>query len=100
MAKYRKKPMVIDAMRYDGTEKCFNECLGFLADGKENFDHLPKSPDDPSIKNGIGVSLMGIEIPTLEGTMLCSPGDWIIRGVKGEFYPCKPEIFEATYEKV
>jgi len=39
-----------------------------------------------------------ISIPTLEGVMTASPGDWIIRGVKGEFYPCKPDIFEATYE--
>jgi hypothetical protein len=41
-----------------------------------------------------------IEIPTPEGTMTASPGDWIIRGVKGEFYPCKPDIFAATYEAV
>lgn len=40
----------------------------------------------------------GIDIKTLEGTMHASPGDWIIRGVKGELYPCKPDIFEATYE--
>jgi hypothetical protein len=39
-------------------------------------------------------------IPTLEGIMRASPGDWIIKGIKGEVYPCKPEIFEATYEKV
>ncbi len=39
-----------------------------------------------------------LEIPTLEGTMHASQGDWIIRGVKGELYPCKPDIFEATYE--
>lgn len=42
----------------------------------------------------------GIEIDTLEGTMMASPGDWIIRGVQGEFYPCKSDIFEATYERV
>ena len=41
---------------------------------------------------------LGIDIPTLEGTMHANPGDWIIRGVKGELYPCKPDIFEATYE--
>lgn len=39
-----------------------------------------------------------IAIPTLEGTMIASPGDWIITGVKGEIYPCKPDIFAATYE--
>jgi hypothetical protein len=41
-----------------------------------------------------------IEIPTLEGTMRAGLGDWIIKGVQGEFYPCKPDIFEATYEAV
>lgn len=42
----------------------------------------------------------GIHIPTMEGVMIASPGDWIIKGIKGEFYPCKPDIFEATYTKV
>ncbi len=42
----------------------------------------------------------GIHISTLEGDMIASPGDWIIRGVAGEFYPCKPDIFEQTYEQV
>lgn len=48
----------------------------------------------------LGTDAMGplIEIETLEGQMLARPGDWIIRGVKGEFYPCKPDIFAATYE--
>lgn len=41
-----------------------------------------------------------VEIPTLEGTMMASPGDWIICGVQGELYPCKPDIFAATYEEV
>lgn len=43
---------------------------------------------------------IGINIRTLEGTMSAAIGDWIIRGVKGEFYPCKPDIFAATYEPV
>ena len=42
---------------------------------------------------------IGLDIPTLEGLMHASENDWIIRGVKGELYPCKPDIFEATYEK-
>ena len=84
--KYRKKPVVIEAIQYDGTEKCFDQCLKFFRDGGSKKD--------------IGVSLEGIDIPTLEGTMLCSPNDWIIKGIKGEFYPCKPDIFEATYELV
>ena len=101
--KYRKKPVVIDAVRWDGTERCLNEvALPFLCDGHDTFDHLPRAPDDPHIQNGIGyVPPLGeLSIPTLEGTMRANPGDWIIRGVKGEFYPVKPDIFAATYESV
>lgn len=90
--------MVIEAIKYDGTEICFNKCLEFLADGNKDFEHLPLC--DGNVKSGVGVSLEGISIPTLEGTMLCRPGDYIIKGIVGEFYPCKPDIFEATYEAV
>lgn len=96
--KYRKKPVVIDAIKYDGTENCFNKCLDFLADGNPDFNHLPG--DRQEIETGVGVSLEGISIPTLEGRMICRPGDWIIKGVAGEFYPIKNEIFEVTYESV
>jgi len=97
--KYKKKPIVIEAVRWDGTEKSFlEEVLPFLADGHEDYEHLPNNTG--AIKNGIGVTCEGIDIPTLEGDMLASKGDWIIKGVKGEFYPCKPDIFELTYEKV
>lgn len=77
-AKFRKKAVVIEAVRWDGTNpsECLEFCGGYLTQG--GF----------------------IEIRTLEGTMLTSPGSWIIKGVKGEFYPCKPDIFEATYEAV
>lgn len=86
MAKFRKKPVVIDAVQYDGNFRsldCFsiNEVAHFIvskdADGKQC-----------------------IKIPTLEGEMIASVGDYIIRGVQGEFYPCKPDIFELTYEIV
>jgi len=46
------------------------------------------------------VRVQGLKIFTLEGSLTASVGDWIIKGVKGEFYPCKPDIFEATYEEV
>ena len=97
--KYRKKPVVIDAIKYDGTEAGFQLCLAFLADGHKDFEHLPKTQAE-YITNGIGVTREGIEIPTLEGIMLCRPNDWLIKGIKGEFYPCKPDIFRATYELV
>lgn len=48
----------------------------------------------------VGITKHNFYIPTLEGDMHVTQGDWIIRGVQGEFYPCKPDIFEATYEKV
>ena len=57
---------------------------------RRHYEPDPPTPD----------SYKGIYIQTLEGTMLASVGDYIIKGVKGEFYPCKPDIFEATYEKV
>lgn len=80
MAKYRKKPVVIDAIRWDGVNLL--ELLGFV--------------DDKSVLVDIG----NIFIRTLEGYMEISTGDYIIKGVKGEFYPCKPDIFEMTYERV
>lgn len=84
--RFRKKPVVIEAMRVPGR-------------------------NDPGAWGAIGVWLgiggpwevsdtLGINIKTLEGVMHASPGDWIIRGVKGEHYPCKPDIFEQTYEPV
>src|SRR5215469_11687543 len=81
--KFRKKPVVIDAVRYDG--KNLSEILDFA--GRDNVE----------LRSRTGGQLM---ITTLEGEHIASVGDWIIRGVKGEFYPCKPDIFEATYEEV
>lgn len=77
--KFRKKPVVIEAVQFTGANDA--ECMAFCP--------LAHDPDDrrPSLI-----------IPTLEGDMLVSLGDWIIKGVKGEFYPCKPDIFAATYE--
>lgn len=89
MAKYRKKPVVIDAIRWDGSN--VGEVLDFGMTGD-----TPLWGDDFKIDE----KLKCVEILTREGTMRASVGDWIIRGVKGEFYPCKPDIFEQTYEKV
>lgn len=91
--RYRKKPVVIDAVKWDGTEECMKVILQLV-----DFDALPS--DGMHVNNGLGyVPTTGtLDIPTLEGVMTASPGDWVIRGVKGEIYPCKPDIFEATYE--
>ena len=82
--KYRKKPVVIEAVRWDGNADTANAFLGeaYGTDWKYAAD---------------GSALL---IPTLEGEMRCELGDWIISGIKSEKYPCKPDIFAATYEAV
>ena len=89
MAKFRKKPVVIEAYRIgdDGWPDSIWEGVN----RNEITLHLNGS------NTGSGVSGY-VEIATLEGVMRGEVGDWIIQGVKGEFYPCKPDIFEATYE--
>ncbi len=84
MKKYRKKPMVIEATEFVGEN--YNECLVFT--GLEPIDPVDAVYQDVFI------------IQTLEGVMKASVGDYIIKGVKGEFYPCKPDIFKQTYEPV
>lgn len=84
--KYRKKPVVIDAVQYDGNFRCL-DIFSIHEVGKFILS-----------KDGQGNNC--IKIPTLEGEMIASIGDYIIQGVKGEFYPCKPDIFELTYEEV
>ena len=81
---YRKKPVVIDAVQWDGSKMSFDEIIKM---GLKNW-----KPGEMGSNTFI--------IETLEGEHLAKNGDFIIRGVKGEFYPCKPDIFEATYEKV
>lgn len=88
MSKYRKKPVEIEAVQFwpEGTREELDAML----------QHL-EGCTDWHMDGGDGANIV---IPTLEGDMLAAPGDWIIKGVKGEFYPCKPDIFEATYEPV
>lgn len=80
MAKYRKKPVVIEAIRWTGENE------------KEIFDFVGLS----AFINGFGE----LVIETMEGFMISAGGDYIIKGVNGEFYPCKPDVFEKTYEGV
>lgn len=84
MAKYRKKPVVIEAVLFDGQQ--FGEYANFIPSEMCEFA-LYSMNNTPVLR-----------ISTLEGTMRADAGDWIIKGVKGEFYPCKPDIFEVTYE--
>lgn len=88
---YRKKPIVIEAMNYDGTRESFERIWDWMDGDSVNSPHMGyqgPSDDDPQ----------AFGIRTLEGKITASPGDWIIKGIKGEFYPCKPDVFEATYE--
>lgn len=82
---YRKKPVVIEAERFDGTQ----------VEAERLRAWIENAAAYKSYANG-GQWLL--EIGTLEGRMTAMPGDWIIKGVKGEFYPCKPDVFAATYE--
>ena len=91
MAKYRKKPVVIEAvqLRWDTwNEMCEFANVGRIEDGKPECRRY-----------GVAGEYIILDIPTSEGVMRASENDWIIRGVKGELYPCKPDIFEATYEE-
>jgi hypothetical protein len=80
MGLYRKKPIVIEAVQWTG------DILDFQPIHDMAGDHP------------VGVNGKNLIVFTLEGQMLAQPGDWIIKGVKGELYPCKPDIFDATYE--
>jgi hypothetical protein len=94
VSRYRKKPVVIDAIQWTGEN--VDECIAFL--------RACELVDDGQYVGGAGIghtpALGTLDIPTLEGVMTASAGDWLIRGVKGEAYPCKPDIFDATYELV
>lgn len=76
---FRKKPVEIEAVQYNPLDQL--PLIEFLGDAPWSIS-------------------MGFRIQTLEGVMTVSPGDWVIKGVQGEFYPCKPDIFAATYDEV
>lgn len=90
MKKYRKKPVVIEAVQWVG--KNLRDATEFIEE-----HNLPFPASIGTYYDGQGA---GLVIPTLEGAMIATCGDFIIRGVQGEYYPCKTDIFEATYEAV
>lgn len=91
MKKYRKKPVVIEAVQWTGHN--FDECTNFMGETCGNKIAY-EDYEEQCIKLG------EITIRTLEGDMIASKGDYIIKGVNGEFYPCKPDIFAKTYEEI
>jgi hypothetical protein len=88
MALFRKKPVVIEAVE--------TSCV--IAVGKHTWHSLPEWFRQAHLNGAIEVQPDHINIKTLEGTMRAEPSDFIIRGIKGELYPCKPDIFAQTYE--
>lgn len=84
---YRKKPVVVEAILFDGTDVCAAEI--------SKWSNGAATPSK-SWKENYGF----MNISTLEGKMIVRTGDYIIKGVASEFCPCKPDIFEATYESV
>lgn len=83
MKKYQKKPVIVEAIQinsFDYDEMCeiVKWCNGLAIDEEDYV----------------------IAVPTLEGRMMAKSGDWIIKGIQGEFYPCKPDIFEASYMEI
>lgn len=84
MGKYRKKPVVIDAIQFSDSTDVISAISDFAS-------------KEIAVDYGVNPPILKIE--TLEGTMIANVGDYVIKGVQGEFYPCKPDIFEKTYEK-
>lgn len=84
--KYKKKPVVVEAIQFFDNPETLADLSKFGLD-PVNIDY--KNPSMPVLK-----------IPTLEGIMMAVEGDFIIKGVQGEFYPCKPDNFHKTYEEV
>lgn len=82
MPKYRKKPIIIEAVQWTGDN--FSEIKRFCV-GAEQKKYYAQG---------------AIQLPTIEGIMLAFPSAWIIKGIQGEFYPCKDDIFQETYERV
>lgn len=86
---YRKKPVEIKAVQFDGKEETALKLMDWISEGNSVELSCPEHED-----HWDGTLI----ITTLEGDMKVKPGDYVIRGVQGEHYPCKPDIFEQTYE--
>lgn len=96
MAQYRKKPVVIDAEQWDGTVNDAGRIISWVLDNHPE-SQVPSFAETNETEHREHAEL---RISTMEGVMTASPGDFIIIGVQGETYPCKPDIFAATYEAV
>lgn len=99
--KFRKKPVIIDAIQY--TAPIYSNIKDFIESFGDDANEIIKKVYDNE-REHLNISNMSgtfyLAIKTLEGNMKFQHGDYIIRGVKGEYYPCKPDIFEMTYEPI
>jgi hypothetical protein len=89
---YRKKPVQIQAIHWDGTAEGATPVIDWVLAGGGTARYSDAT-DAPGARTEIAID-------TLEGTITAAPGDYVIRGVQGEHYPCKPDIFAATYDEV
>lgn len=101
--KFRKRPIVIEAIQLSW--QTWNEVCDFFGDDNPAFgggcylSETGEAIDNPPLQKDGDIPPIALKINTLEGQMIAKAGDWIIKGVAGEFYPCKPEIFDQTYEE-
>ena len=98
MAQFRKKPVVIEAIQLNRNTKSFQEVYFFMKWYVHESGKMGKEKWDEYVEDMMKKD--GIIIPTLEGEHIAIWGDWIIKGIEGEFYPCKPDIFLKTYDQV
>ena len=98
MPKYRKKPVVVEAIQLNW--ETWGQVVDFIS--RENFVSGVYLHDETLevLPLGMTSNTMGLKIKTPEGVMLAKQGDYIVKGVKGEFYPIKPDIFDQTYEPI
>lgn len=92
MAKYKAKPCEIEAVQWDGLN--LEEIKQFVGES------LIYDINDAAWKVGKGAPHVDMKIRTLEGDMIATKGDYIVKGLRGELYPCKPDVFEKKYEAV
>lgn len=97
MPHFRKKPVVIEAKQATDTPENNREIIDWTR-GSATPAFMDTEVRNCSVEHPYGFDYPVLKINTLEGGMKVTPGDWIIKGVNGEFYPCKPDIFEKTYE--
>jgi hypothetical protein len=97
---YRKKPVVIQAMQWDGTVEVATKIIDWILSYEGTARYHEKSNYQMGYEEGTFPAQPAyIGIDTLEGVMMTTKGDYVIKGVQDEFYPCKPGIFEQTYER-